>query len=91
MNKKVVVVGLLAVLLAPATNGFAGGGKVVKNLGKLNPAKLERMVRPQSAKNLVPHVPGVYIPAGTTIDALERKITTIAQNACIKLDEKRYT
>lgn len=79
MNKKVLVGILLTALLLPATNGFAQG-KFVKNLNKLNSAKLERMIT-QSSKNLVPHVPGVYIPAGTTMEALERQMVLAAKRA----------
>ena len=84
MNKKVIVVSLLAALLAPATQGFAQKAQIIK---KLNPAKLERMVT-QSTARLAPRVPGVYIPAGTTVAALERQVALTAQKAGIKLDEK---
>ncbi len=84
MNKKVIVVSLLAALLAPATQGFAQKAQIVK---KLNPAKLERMVT-QSTARLAPRVPGVYIPAGTTVGALERQVALTAQKANISLDEK---
>lgn len=86
MNKKVIVVSLLAALLVPATNGFAQGGKIVKNLNKLNSPKL-RIVT-QDVDRLAPRVSGVYIPAGTTIGALERKIAFTAQKAGVKLDKK---
>ena len=79
MNKQVLVVSLLVALLIPATNGFAQG-KIVKNLNTLNSAQLEPMIA-QSAKNLVPHVPGVYIPAGTTMGALERQMVLAAKRA----------
>ena len=46
MNKQVIIAGLLAMLLVPASNGFAGGGKskIVKNLNKFNSATLEHAV-----------------------------------------------
>ncbi len=83
MNKKVIVVSLLAVLLAPATQGFAQKFPVKK----LNLAQVERAVT-QNVYRLAPRVPGVYIPAGTTVGALGRKIALTAQKAGVKLDEK---
>ena len=82
MNKQVITVGLLAVLLASATQGFAQKLPVKK----LNPAQVERVVT-QNISRLAPRVPGVYIPAGTTVYALEEKIAQVAQKANIKLTE----
>ena len=84
MNK-VTLVSLLAVLLVPATNGFAQKGisQVAKNL---NPVKLERAIA-KSTMRLAPKVPGVYIPAGTTMGTLESRIALIAKKANIQLDK----
>lgn len=85
MNKNILA-GALALSLIPATNGFAQKIKIPK---RVNPAKLERTVN-QQVSRLVPQttarLSGVYIPAGTTFDVLERKVVAVAQKANIKLN-----
>ena len=77
--KKAVIGTLVAAFILSGTQAFAQG-KIVKNLSKLNSAQLERMIA-RSSKNLVPHVPGVYIPAGTTMGTLERQMVLAAKRA----------
>ena len=80
MNKQIIAVGLLAALLAPATQGFAQ--KVP--IKKIKPVKVTRTVT-QSVERLVPRVPGVYIPAGTLAYSLENKVASVAKKANIHL------
>ncbi len=79
-----ILVSLLTVLLVSATNVFAQKRQIIKNL---NSTKLERLLA-RSTYRVAPRVPGVYIPAGTPVYALERKIALTAQKAGVKLDEK---
>ena len=81
MNKAVIV-GLVAILLASTTNGFAQKRQIAKSLSK---AKASSMPIPREYR-LARRVPGVYIPAGTTIGTLESKIMQTAQQAALKMD-----
>ena len=71
MNKKILL-SLLAILLFWATNGFAQ--KVPTSRKLFTKTDFKKGIHPQ---NLVPEIPGVYIPPGTTIRKLEHRINDI--------------
>jgi len=84
--KKLIIAVLIGTSCLSVTNAFAQKGRFLKTLREVrtNTVIPRNMYDPR----LVPHVPGVYIPAHTVFSNLQDKIATVAQTAAFKLEEE---
>ena len=81
---KTAIAVTVSILLTPTVSCLAQQTPFIKSL---NAAKLERVIT-KNANLLAPKISGVYIPAGTTYQSLENKISRIATQAGFNLNAR---